>query len=91
MEFAALGYGIRVNSLHPAIVKTELGANIVRGFAEIGLAADEAQAESLIQGMHPLGYGQPQDIASAVLYLASGAARWITGAELAVDGGLSAQ
>jgi NAD(P)-dependent dehydrogenase (short-subunit alcohol dehydrogenase family) len=91
MEFAALGYGIRVNSLHPAIVKTELGANIVRGFAEIGLAADEAQAESLIQGMHPLGYGQPQDIASALLYLASGAARWITGAELAVDGGLSAQ
>lgn len=91
LEFAALGYGIRVNSLHPAIVKTELGVNVVRGFAEIGLAADEAQAESLIQGMHPMGYGQPQDIANAVLYLASGAARWITGAELAVDGGLSAQ
>ncbi|MDG9757891.1 glucose 1-dehydrogenase [Pseudomonas chengduensis] len=91
VEFAALGYGIRVNSLHPAIVKTELGINVVRGFAETGLATDEAQAESLIQNMHPLGYGLPQDIASAVLYLASGAARWITGAELAVDGGLSAQ
>lgn len=91
VEFAALGHGIRVNSLHPAIVKTELGASVVRGFADIGLAADAAQAEALMQGMHPLGYGQPQDVASAVLYLACDAARWINGAELALDGGLSAQ
>lgn len=91
VEFAALGYGIRVNSLHPAIVKTELGANVVNGLAEIGLAADAAQAESLMQSMHPLGYGQPQDVASAVLYLACDASRWVNGAELALDGGLSAR
>ncbi|MEQ6328903.1 glucose 1-dehydrogenase [Pseudomonas chengduensis] len=91
VEFAALGYGIRVNSLHPAIVKTELGANVVGGLAEIGLAADAAQAESLMQSMHPLGYGQPQDVASAVLYLACDASRWVNGAELALDGGLSAR
>lgn len=91
VEFAALDYRIRVNSLHPAIIKTELGTNVVNGFAKAGLAADEADAERLIGGMHPLGYGQPQDVASAVLFLASGAAGWITGAELALDGGLSAQ
>lgn len=91
VEFAALNYGIRVNSLHPAIVKTELGTGVVRGLADIGLVADEAQAECLMQSMHPLGYGQPQDVAGAVLYLASDAARWVNGAELALDGGLSAQ
>jgi 3alpha(or 20beta)-hydroxysteroid dehydrogenase len=91
VEFAALGYGIRVNSLHPAIVKTELGTNVVRGFADIGLVSDEAQAESLMQNMHPLGYGQPRDVASAILYLASDAACWVNGTELVLDGGLSAR
>jgi len=41
LEFAALGYEIRVNSLHPAIFKIELGTFVVRGFADIGLVADK--------------------------------------------------
>ena len=90
-EFAVLGYGIRVDSLHPAIVKTELGTNVVRGFADIGLVADKAQPENLLQSMHPLGYGQPQDVSNAVLYLACDAACWINGTELVLDGDLIAR
>jgi NAD(P)-dependent dehydrogenase (short-subunit alcohol dehydrogenase family) len=41
--------------------------------------------------MHPLGrLGEPEDIAMAVLFLASDESRWITGISLAVDGGFSA-
>ena len=38
-------------------------------------------------GGHLLGLGRPQDIANGVYYLASDAARWITGIELSIDGG----
>ncbi len=88
-ECAKLGYGIRVNSIHPAIVKTQMGVNVVKGFARMGLAPDEATADAYVESLHPLGYGQPQDIASAVLYLASPASRWMTGSEFVVDGGFT--
>lgn len=90
VEFARLGYGIRVNSIHPAIIKTELGANVVRGLVTAGLAPDEASADAFAESLHPLGYGQPQDVSSAVLFLASEASRWSTGSEIVIDGGLSA-
>jgi 3alpha(or 20beta)-hydroxysteroid dehydrogenase len=86
-EAAKLGYGIRVNSIHPAIVKTDMGANVVKGFARLGLAPDEASADAYIESLHPIGYGRPEDIASAVLFLASPASRWMTGTELVLDGG----
>lgn len=91
IEFAALGYGIRVNSLHPAIIKTELGANVVNGMVSIGLAEDRASADAFVQSLHPMGYGQPRDVASAVLFLASDASAWTNGAELVLDGGASAR
>ncbi len=90
VECARLGYGIRVNSVHPGIVKTEMGANVVRNFARLGLAPDEAAADALVGSMHPLGYGQPADVANAVIYLAGDASRWTTGAEVVVDGGATA-
>jgi NAD(P)-dependent dehydrogenase (short-subunit alcohol dehydrogenase family) len=86
-ECARLGYGIRVNSIHPSIVKTEMGANVVKGFARTGLTPDEATADAYVESLHPLGYGKPEDVASAVLYLASPALRWMTGSEFVVDGG----
>jgi NAD(P)-dependent dehydrogenase (short-subunit alcohol dehydrogenase family) len=90
VECGRLAYGIRVNSLHPGVVKTDMGINVVKNFARLGMVADEASADAMVESMHPIGYGQPGDVASAVLYLASDAARWTTGAELVIDGGATA-
>lgn len=90
VEAAKLGYGVRINSVHPAIIKTDMGANVVKNVARLGLAPDEASADAYVESLHPLGYGQPRDVASAVLFLASPASAWMTGSELVVDGGASA-
>ena len=48
-------------------------------------------AEAAIQAAHPMGrFGQPADVAQAVVYLASPAAAWVTGTELVIDGGYTA-
>jgi len=91
VECAQLGTGIRINSVHPAIVATEMGTNFIRHFVELGLAPDYATAEAAIKAAHPMGrFGDPSDVANAVLYLASDASRWMTGTELVLDGGYTA-
>lgn len=91
IECAALGTGIRVNSVHPGIVDTQMGTNFVQDFVKLGLAPDYATAEASIKGIHPMGFGEPSDVANAVIYLASDATKWMNGAELVLDGGLTAQ
>ena len=86
----ALAYapdGIRVNSIHPGYVWTDM----VRGATErAGLS--EAEARAGLDPLHPLGgVGRPDDIAWGVVYLASDEARWVTGAELVIDGGYTAR
>lgn len=90
LESARLGYGVRVNSIHPAIVKTAMGEAVVQSLVGLGLAADAEGAEAVMQQMHPMGYGEPGDVAAAVRYLAADGGRWINGAELVLDGGLTA-
>ena len=91
VECAQLGMGIRVNSVHPAIVATDMGTNFVQHFVDLGLAPDYGSAEAAIKAAHPIGhFGQPADVANAVLYLASDAAKWTTGTELVLDGGYTA-
>jgi len=72
--------GIRVNAVCPGFVRT--------GMTE-GLFADP-ERERKVSAMHPLGrLATPEDIARAVLFLASDDASFITGQALAVDGGLA--
>ena len=87
VECGRLGYGIRVNSVHPGMVKTEMGIKTLKDYVGLGLLRDEVSAEKAFAASHLLGLGRPQDIANGVCFLASDAARWITGIELPVDGG----
>lgn len=87
VECGRLNYGIRVNSVHPGVVPTEMGNKTVRDLVQIGLVPDEEAAQAALEAGHLIGIGRPTDIANAVCFLASEAARWMTGAELVVDGG----
>src|ERR1700744_5250995 len=81
---ARKGYGIRSNSVHPVFIATPILDPLVQRYGK-----DEAYAKLARQV--PLGQiGEPNDIAYAVLYLASDESKFVTGAELKVDGGISA-
>jgi NAD(P)-dependent dehydrogenase (short-subunit alcohol dehydrogenase family) len=92
LSFARKGDRIRVNSVHPGVVDTEMGAqNIVRRMAVMRSNDLEAAREATRQ-VHPIGrLGEPNDIAQAIVFLASDDARFITGSAMMVDGGLTAQ
>lgn len=75
---------IRINTVAPAVVETPI-------FGTFMDAKQVKEALPSFNNFHPLGRnGQPADIAEAMLFLASDAASWITGAVLPVDGGASA-
>ncbi len=86
LHCATGGHGIRVNSLHPGFCHTPMTEAYWRkkGELEEGLA--------MIRGLTPLGrIAEADDIAYGVLYLASDESSFVTGAELVIDGGFSAQ
>jgi 3alpha(or 20beta)-hydroxysteroid dehydrogenase len=91
VECAQLQTGIRVNSVHPAIVQTDMGSSFLQGLVDLKLVPDFVTAEAAIKAAHPMGrFGEVTDVANAVLYLASSAAAWATGTELVIDGGYTA-
>jgi NAD(P)-dependent dehydrogenase (short-subunit alcohol dehydrogenase family) len=75
--------GIRVNCVAPGYVKTPMLDKVTERLGETRMQELEA--------LHPLGIGQPPDVANACAFLLSDAARWITGTTLVVDGGYSAK
>ncbi len=92
IECGKLNYGIRVNSLHPGVILTELTKAGMEESAKRGVFKSASEAQALYESMHPIGrLGEPIDIANATLYLASDASSFVTGSELVVDGGLIAQ
>lgn len=92
VEFAGKRMPIRVNSVHPGFVRTRLLEDGMANWVEKGMGES---VESLMDGLGattPMGrIADPSEIASALAFLASDDASYITGAELVVDGGWTAQ
>ncbi len=89
MESGKLGYGVRVNCVYPGLVPTAMGAGLANDVAEIGLFPSAEAAVGAVIELTPAGrLGQIDDMADAVVFLASDAAKFITGVGLPVDGGM---
>jgi 3(or 17)beta-hydroxysteroid dehydrogenase len=83
---AKAGYNIRVNSVHPGYIMTPLITSTMDASGN-----GEAMLKYL-ESLHPVGHlGEPDDIAYGVLYLASDEAKFVTGSQLVIDGGYTAQ
>lgn len=84
LHCARQGWDIRCNSVHPAFIRTPILNDLVGD-------RDEATVLAKLAKQVPLGrLGEPDDVAHAVVYLASDESRFMTGAELKLDGGISA-
>ena len=86
VDCARKGYGIRCNSVHPGLIDTEMGQNSMH----MGGGNPEENYRKRV-ALTPMGEaGSPIDIANGIVFLASDEARHVTGAELVIDGGLTA-
>jgi NAD(P)-dependent dehydrogenase (short-subunit alcohol dehydrogenase family) len=74
--------GIRVNCVAPGFVRTPMLVE-----AETAIGSDQFRR---IEALHPLGFGEPRDVANLVAFLLADASRWITGTTMTVDGGYTA-
>jgi len=83
--------GIRVNTILPGGIATEMWSSQAFFLSLVDEKGGEAEAFASLAKETPLGrFGQPEDVARAILFLASDAAAFVTGAELTIDGGYSA-
>jgi NAD(P)-dependent dehydrogenase (short-subunit alcohol dehydrogenase family) len=91
IEFAALGYNIRVNSVHPGGIQTEMLRSIMQTYVELGATKSFEDAEAGVIAQHPIGrLARPDELGGGVVYLCSAAASFVTGSELVIDGGFTA-
>jgi 3(or 17)beta-hydroxysteroid dehydrogenase len=91
LECAAKGWDIRVNSIHPGFIWTPMVQEGVRRSAAQAGSDVETQRKGL-SDLHPLGrLGTAEEVAAAIVYLASDESGFVTGSELMVDGGYTAR
>ena len=78
---------MRCNSVHPVFIRTP----ILDPFVAMAGGDQDKAHERLARGIPLKRIGEPDDVAHAVLYLASDESRFVTGTEIRIDGGMSAQ
>ena len=89
-EFAALGYNIRCNSVHPGGIETPMLTGIMDRYVELGAVPSREAAEAGMVAAHPIGrMGRPDEMGGGVVYLCSDAASFVTCSEFLMDGGFS--
>jgi NAD(P)-dependent dehydrogenase (short-subunit alcohol dehydrogenase family) len=92
LEFARKGYRIRVNSVHPGTIDTDMGDQVLATRARNLGTNDIEMARRQVIDRLPIGrMGIPTDIAKGIVFLASDDAAFMTGAGLVIDGGITAQ
>ncbi|MGH3349447.1 MAG: SDR family NAD(P)-dependent oxidoreductase [Nocardioides sp.] len=89
MESGKLGYGVRVNCIYPGLVPTAMGAGLANDVAQLGLFESPEAAVGGVVELTPSGrLGTVEDMANAVVFLASDQAVFVNGVGLPVDGGM---
>ncbi|MGN6721924.1 MAG: SDR family NAD(P)-dependent oxidoreductase [Marmoricola sp.] len=89
MESGKLGYGVRVNCVYPGLVPNAMGARLADEVARFGLFESPEAAVGAVVELTPSGrLASTEDIANAVLFLASDNAAFVNGVGLPVDGGM---
>lgn len=92
VEYAMLGLPIRVNSIHPGGIDTNMMDTIYARYVADGLFPDEATARATVSVGHAMGrMGEADEIAAGIVYLCSPVASFMTGSELVIDGGMTAK
>jgi NAD(P)-dependent dehydrogenase (short-subunit alcohol dehydrogenase family) len=91
LSFSDKGWRIRVNSVHPGVIETDMSAQVWAALAK-RTDKDVERVRNATVRMHPIGrLGAAEDVALSIVFLASDDAGFTTGSAMMVDGGLTAQ